>query len=410
MKKIILISLALCAASLSNGSAQTGTDAATAASQQAAGQWARQAIELMVQKGLIVGYPGGQFNWAAPATRQEVAVMLARLLSQYPPDKLETLLSPAEMEVLIQGVSESRAALSDLQTQVQTLLDTVATLQTQVGDLQGAAQANAALGDASAALSARLDELEATANQGLETSQAAQGNTDMLSGQVETLQSTQADQARLLTEAQGTLTQLSSQLQQDNSALSAQVTALQASLDKLSTQLQAQQQQNSGLQAQMSALDTRLKAQEEASAQRQRDEMRLKSEVSARARWYVGAGGHLVGTPSGGTQLRLIAGNDALIGNFGLRLSGDMAVGGQGLGSGVALLGTYRTSSGPLDGYVGVGVGRNFTRNQTFGDITIGANYRLTRQLALFTEARQTFSFGLNEHFGSLTFGVQYRF
>lgn len=50
-------------------------------------EWAREAVELVRARGLMVGYPDGSFGGAKPVSRQELAVILSRVLREIIPDK-----------------------------------------------------------------------------------------------------------------------------------------------------------------------------------------------------------------------------------------------------------------------------------------------------------------------------------
>ncbi|MGY2897242.1 hypothetical protein ACVWZX_005288, partial [Deinococcus sp. UYEF24] len=47
-----------------------------------AGHWAKDAIDKIVAKGIILGYPDGTFRGTQNLTRYEAAVIIARLLDQ----------------------------------------------------------------------------------------------------------------------------------------------------------------------------------------------------------------------------------------------------------------------------------------------------------------------------------------
>ena len=126
---------------------------------------------------------------------------------------------------------------------------------------------------------------------------------------------------------------------------------------------------------------------------------------------YLGASLYSVLQQNVGQVVRIIAGNDSLVGNFGLRVSGDITINGTSPGNSVALAGTYRTTIGQVDGYVGIGGGLNLSNQATFGEGVLGVDYRLLDNVALFGEARSRYYFdGSNANIGSIAFGVQLRF
>ncbi|AWN24474.1 hypothetical protein DKM44_04445 [Deinococcus irradiatisoli] len=112
-----------------------------------------------------------------------------------------------------------------------------------------------------------------------------------------------------------------------------------------------------------------------------------------------------------GSMVRIMAGNDSLFGNFGVRLTGDIAVGGTTPGNSASGLVTYRGTTGRFDGILGVGGGYNFDRQSTLGELLIGVDYRLFDRLAVFGEARQHYYFdGTNDNISSIAAGVKFRF
>ena len=129
-----------------------------------------------------------------------------------------------------------------------------------------------------------------------------------------------------------------------------------------------------------------------------------------RAPFFVGISGYGVGSPSTGISARVTIGNDALLGNFGVRLTGDFGV--SGITSGTSVVGgvSYRATLGMIDGYGAVGLGQNLTTSSPFGDLIVGVNIRLTDFLGVFAEGRQNFFFNSGLSVSSVAFGVQIRF
>src|SRR5690625_4747280 len=63
--------------------------------------WADEAVELLVSRGIYIGYPDGSFGWQDDITRAEMAMVIARLISsfdldQFHPDELMVLRRAAE--------------------------------------------------------------------------------------------------------------------------------------------------------------------------------------------------------------------------------------------------------------------------------------------------------------------------
>ena len=121
------------------------------------GAWAKAAIDLVTQKGLFIGYPDGSFDWCNPITRQEVAQVLARLLSQLPAN--QSTFDTAELDTLrkglqdaMAGLNELRAAQADQAKAIEDLRAQIAALQEQLKNMPaggaGAAGAQGAQGEA----------------------------------------------------------------------------------------------------------------------------------------------------------------------------------------------------------------------------------------------------------------------
>ncbi|WP_161882511.1 collagen-like triple helix repeat-containing protein [Deinococcus alpinitundrae] len=132
-----------------------------------AGHWAKDAVDLIVQRGLIQGFPDGTFRGNENLTRYQAALIFARLLQT---GALSAAAQPAATGGLsaedlatitkgMQDVSTELAAVSsrvdDLETASTAQQDRIAALEDQI----------AAMGDASASsssdeMSARIDALE----------------------------------------------------------------------------------------------------------------------------------------------------------------------------------------------------------------------------------------------------------
>lgn len=155
--------------------------APTAITDVPAGHWAREAVTLLVQKGLMTGFPDGTFRGGQNLTRNEAAMILARLVQagtlQQP--GVQRGLTDSDINTLALGVQEVMQQLvvfnnrvTDLSTDLdgtKTRLETVeTTLQevTQVGatkeDVQQLASTAATKADISN-LEARLSTLEVRA-------------------------------------------------------------------------------------------------------------------------------------------------------------------------------------------------------------------------------------------------------
>jgi chromosome segregation ATPase len=119
----------------------------TPAGENAPGPWAVAAIQLMIQKGLFIGYLDGSYDWTKPMTRQEAAVMIARFIEKYGLDKF----NPEEIAVMQSAITELQKALLATEEKLQKQ---ILELQRQIGGVQ---QLQA---DDSAQLEARVEKLE----------------------------------------------------------------------------------------------------------------------------------------------------------------------------------------------------------------------------------------------------------
>ena len=141
-----------------------------------AGHWAKDAIDKIVAKGIILGYPDGTFRGTQNLTRYEAAVIVARLLDQIAQGTVTTstgtttTVGGEELTALQNAVQELAADLAALGVRVTDLeansvsQDDFARLEAQVNDLSSAAGDPAALDALNqqiADLSARTDDLQA---------------------------------------------------------------------------------------------------------------------------------------------------------------------------------------------------------------------------------------------------------
>ncbi|GHF85820.1 S-layer homology domain-containing protein [Deinococcus ficus] len=126
MKKGLLI----LTAALTFGSMAAAQTTATSSAPQVpaltdvpAGHWAKDAIDKLVSRGIILGYPDGTFRGTQNLTRYEAAVIIARLLDQM-----------RSGEVAVDGIDQE--VLTALQNAVQELAADLAALGVRVTDLE----------------------------------------------------------------------------------------------------------------------------------------------------------------------------------------------------------------------------------------------------------------------------------
>lgn len=299
------------------------------------GTWAKAAIDLVTQKGLFIGYPDGKFNWCDAITRQEVAQVLARLLSQLPAN--QSTFDPAELDTLrkglqdaMTGLNELRAAQADQAKAIEDLRAQIAALQDQLKNMPaggaGAAGAQGAQGEA-----------------GPVGPQGPKGDTGAVGPQGE---------------------------------------------------------------------------------RGEKGDPYIPPAAPFRYGNYIGVSAYGIMDPNQGYMGRVEVGNDQLMGGFGVRVTGDFKIkdnndddnsdnNGGTPGNSLSGAVTYRGTTGRVDGILGVGAGYNFDREASFGELTIGVDYRVADHVAIFGEARQHYYFDAGNDYpnlSSITAGLKFRF
>ena len=169
MKKSLLI----LTAALTFGSMAAAQTSATASAPQVpaltdvpAGHWAKDAIDKLISRGIILGYPDGTYRGTQNLTRYEAAVIIARLLEQI--QNGSTTVTDSETVTALQNaVQELAADLAALGVRVTDLeenavsKDDFARLEERVNGL-GAANGDP---EALAGIQAQIDELTARADE-----------------------------------------------------------------------------------------------------------------------------------------------------------------------------------------------------------------------------------------------------
>ena len=102
-----------------------------------AGHWARDAVTLLIQKGLLLGFPDGTFRGNQPITRYEAAQIFSRLVTSGALNLpgVQAKLSPADLDTLAKGVKEVSDGLMTMGARVADLgidLDSVKARLAQV--------------------------------------------------------------------------------------------------------------------------------------------------------------------------------------------------------------------------------------------------------------------------------------
>ncbi len=94
-----------------------------------AGHWAYDAVAQLAARGVVSGYPDGAFKGAQPATRYEMASVVARALAKVDAEKA----SKQDLEMLKKLVMEFKDELDALGVKVDKLDKRVAVLEDRLG-------------------------------------------------------------------------------------------------------------------------------------------------------------------------------------------------------------------------------------------------------------------------------------
>ncbi|WP_027461147.1 S-layer homology domain-containing protein [Deinococcus murrayi] len=166
MRKSLMFASTL-ALAVGAASAQTSTTTTTTTSQVVnftdvpAGHWAKDAVDLLVQRGLIQGYPDGTFRGNQNITRYEAALIFYRLLQSGALSN--ATLSQSDLATITAGMQEVATELAAISTRVTDLERLSAEQQARIAALEERINALGTAGTAGAdvaALTARIDALE----------------------------------------------------------------------------------------------------------------------------------------------------------------------------------------------------------------------------------------------------------
>ncbi len=226
------IGLLVLTAALSFGvaSAQTAPQAPTL-TDVPAGHWAKDAIDLLIEKGIILGYPDGTYRGSQNLTRYEAAVIIARLLDQMKSSSTTTTtgMDQETVDALNNAIQELSADLAALGVRVSDIEENSVSkeeftqLQDQVASLIEAMNTDAGPIDDGGTAEVPTDTTDVPADN-TEALDALQAQLDDLSARM--------DDTSALDDLQAQLDDLSARMD-DTEA----VDALQAQLDDLSAQI-----------------------------------------------------------------------------------------------------------------------------------------------------------------------------
>jgi predicted nucleic acid-binding Zn-ribbon protein len=209
-----------------------------------AGHWAKEAVEALAARGILIGFPDGTFRGNEPMTRYQAALIIYRLLQQIQEElkaKGESptmeALSPEDLEALKNAIQELAAELAALGVRVSALEDSAATkediarLEALIEELR--AQPAPEPGMDQAALQDLLDRVEAASIAADTALAQAQQLAEQLDALAQAVEGVKDELAALATQVEANaqaiqaLNELAVLLNQDVLSLRDQVAALE---------------------------------------------------------------------------------------------------------------------------------------------------------------------------------------
>ena len=215
-----------------------------------AGHWAKEAVEALAAKGIIVGFPDGTYRGNETLTRYQAALIIYRLLQQIEEEMKAKGESPTmeamsseDIEALKNAVQELAAELAALGVRVSALEDSAATkediarLEAMIQELK--AQPAPEPGMDAAALQDLADRVEAASIAADTALAQAQQLAEQLDALAQDVEGVKGDLASLQTQVEANaqaiqaLNELAVLLNQDVLSLQDRVTALEKGLADL---------------------------------------------------------------------------------------------------------------------------------------------------------------------------------
>ncbi|MBW6394064.1 S-layer homology domain-containing protein [Thermus sp. SYSU G05001] len=215
-----------------------------------AGHWAKEAVEALAAKGIIVGFPDGTYRGNETLTRYQAALLIYRLLQQIEEEMKAKGESPTmeamsseDIEALKNAVQELAAELAALGVRVSALEDSAATkediarLEAMIQELK--AQPAPEPGMDQAALQDLADRVEAASIAADTALAQAQQLAEQLDALAQDVEGVKGDLASLQTQVEANaqaiqaLNELAVLLNQDVLSLQDRVTALEKGLADL---------------------------------------------------------------------------------------------------------------------------------------------------------------------------------
>lgn len=383
-----------------------------AAVAEAPGSWADEAVTMLVERGLYIGYPDGTFRWRESTSRAEMAMVIARLIKSFDLEKFdpnEVALLRSLLDRLGSDVGDLRDLLFAHDEDLYALAEEVARNSQEIAGLLDAIER---LEAAQAAARSDLDAVLAAID-GLDTTDAAASTASAehvaaladklsdLAGRLADVAGVAAGNARDFDALRAAL----NELKEDADANAALTSDLQDALEALTGRVGELADAQAGLEAGLEAAGERLDDHE---ARISRLEEKL---LPDRAPFYVSLAVYGSDPAEQGLIGQVMIGHDSIIDNLGARLSVDFGFDEIPLSVSGDL--TVRATHGAIDGYAGIGGGAQFKADETvpFGELILGVQYRMLRNVALFAEGRYRPYFNdTGDHQPAVFGGVQIRF
>jgi hypothetical protein len=215
-----------------------------------AGHWAKEAVEVLAAKGIVVGFPDGTYRGNETLTRYQAALIIYRLLQQIEEELKAKGTSPTmeamsseDLEALKNAIQELAAELAALGVRVSALEDSAATkddiarLEAMIEELK--AQPAPEPGMDQAALQDLMDRVEAASIAADTALAQAQQLAEQLEALAQAVEGVKGDLAALSTQVEANaqaiqaLNELAVLLNQDVLSLQDRVTALEKGLADL---------------------------------------------------------------------------------------------------------------------------------------------------------------------------------
>lgn len=168
--KIALTTALLLSSLGTHASAQTTaqpTVASASANDVPANHWAREAVSILLARGIITGYPDNTFRGNSTLTRYEAATIFSRLLQSGALNQASTqsLLKPGDLEAIIKGMTEIQtqmgttdARVKDMAAEIDALKVRLSTSETALNQVTQNAATQNELAQVAAGAQAKLDE------------------------------------------------------------------------------------------------------------------------------------------------------------------------------------------------------------------------------------------------------------